>query len=175
MARENVALTSGTDIGREKKRGSVTTSNYQQLGYISKCPFGYYFVTSNDEKIHNRQVTAQEKYNTYEAYKREVCQLATLFTQLLGKPCKEANTILKNILVAQLELSYYKPTEYIIALGSSSCSSTLERTDIKNKISSFRQRVGLSNNTSNYNNNYTTVVGNPTTGRSFGNMRRNVK
>lgn len=137
MSREGVAQTTGSAIGQEKKRGTITIDNFSSKGCYIRCPFAYYYCSSGSVKKHNKHLTAQEKYSSLQTSLREVTAIAQAYWNAKGRPSKEAYTLIRNISFAMKELEFYDRNEYIVPLG------TTERQEIKNKLSALRQTWGL--------------------------------
>ena len=137
MSREGVAQTTGISVGQEKKRGSITIDNFSSKGCWVNCPYAYYYCTSGKVRKHNKHLTALEKYNSLKSTLKLVVSIAQTYCSVNGKPSKEASTLIRNILFAMNELSFYEKDDYIVPLG------TTERQEIKNKFSALKQNWGL--------------------------------
>ena len=156
--RKNQAYSSGVSVGVEANRGGVLLSNCGDLGYTIKCPFPYYYCTPvsidnlapKERKRISSCITVQEKISTLVGYEREIMQCTAIKIQYTNKVDSYARTILACIEMAKLELSYYNPNDKIVTLGKDiKDSNPLERAEIGNRISSWRQQFGLNNNMSN--------------------------
>lgn len=116
----------------------VTQKNYKTYGYVMKCPFGHYYVCSNVRK-QGKNTTALERYNILEGYKREICDLAFYHAKTEGTIYDSAEDLLKSILLAQYELSFYDSNDYIILLENK--DDKYEYKEIRNKMQTIRKKI----------------------------------
>lgn len=127
------AISSGNYIGQESRREGKVVDNVR---YISKCPFGAYYCCDTVGSKGNR-VLAREKMNTIQHWKREVMNIGVGYPNLRNMVA----STLEQILFAEMELSFYEPTDIICTqVSPKGESQTLDR-KMKSRVSSLSQKV----------------------------------
>lgn len=117
-----------TKTGRYKNEKRVMYK-HDGVNYISKCPFGIYFVADMSGKK-GKHTTAMEQLQTIRSH-RQFLMLASQSNQQLKGSISER---LKSLLLAEVELQSYLPNDII-------CFTEKGRYELKDKFASTKQKI----------------------------------
>ena len=145
------AYTSGKCVN--EKRGSLDLQSAVTQGYLLKCPYGRYFCTpSEGMKLGRGRFSKAGDYKrTLKTWEEVLKVYLVSQNRMGGKNVGLAHKTLSCVLCALDELSFYDRNDIIVCLSdlSSNCNDkVIFRCEIKNRMSSFRQKTNKNSNLS---------------------------
>lgn len=133
VERKGKAISSGDYVGQESKREGKVVDG---IRYISKCPYGTYYCCDTTGKKGHRTY-ARERMQTILQWKRGVMNIGVAYPTLRNM----VSSTLEQILIAELELSYYSPDDIICEQVSPKGEVSTSARKMKSRVSSLSQKV----------------------------------